>query len=174
MNNPTWASNDVIALDFETEQPYTANDLHDKKILYSYTSDDGEVYFYGQFNQKNHWDGQCTINVYKDNKLRLITDAIYDDGNLVNYKQVLNYDTKAGTDVWSVSERYCVDNYNNGCSWNYYKDFEYEKTFNPSSVVSMSILNVEQFCKNVQTPLEAFFMGTLLTVRIMTTRGKLI
>lgn len=162
MSNPSWSSDDIIALDFDTEQPYTAHDLSDKKILYSYNSDDGEVYFYGKFNQNNHWDGQCTINVYKDNKLRLITDATYNDGNLVDYKQVLNYDTKAGADVWCVSERYCTENYNKGRSWNYYKDFEYEKTFNPSSVLNMFILNVDQFRQVIQTPLEAFYSGSTL------------
>lgn len=41
---------------------YIAKDLIDEMILLTYTEDDKEVYFLGQYNENYHWDGYCVTN----------------------------------------------------------------------------------------------------------------
>lgn len=58
----SFKSTDVYAVDSITNLTYTAEELTDQKILLSYKSDDQEVFFYGQFNDENQWDGNCIIS----------------------------------------------------------------------------------------------------------------
>lgn len=124
-----------------------------------YLSDDGEVYFYGQFNGNNHWDGECIINVYKDNILTLVTDAIYDDGELVSYKQILPYKTQSGSDVWCVANRSHTELGNYGESWNYYKENDIIKSFNFDNVTPQDIISTNSFRYGANFALEAYYCG---------------
>lgn len=81
------ADETLIAIDEKTGQEFTVNDLVGQKLLLSYTVDDCENIFYGQFDEKNRWDGHCIINSYRNNKLWFATETQYDDGKVQYYKQ---------------------------------------------------------------------------------------
>ncbi len=145
LNSPSWNDTDIIAIGSENGQRYSAEDLAEEKLLLSSVSDNGqETYFYGQFNENNHWDGKCIINVYHNDTLILITEAIYDDGNLCTYKQVIRND-----DTWILSERKNEGDFNSGDSWSYFRENEYIKEFMPDNVEFADIFNIETFKSNI-------------------------
>ncbi len=158
-NAPSWKSTDIIAKDIKTEKEYTAKQLEGKKILIPYFENGQEVYFYGQFNTENHWNGDCILNVYKDSKLTYIMEAKYNDGNLLSYKQVFKYTTSLNIKVWSISKRTHKGNVNHGESRNYIRNKNKKKKFNMKNVTSSDILTVDKFKKSIKTPLEAYYCG---------------
>lgn len=159
METPTWKISDVIAMDTQTGAEYTAADLINKPILIPYTSGNQEVFFYGQFNVNNHWNGNCIINVYENDQLVLIMDAIYDDGTLISYKQVLSETTSGDGDVWVVSERTCASDTNVGETWNYSRTYDYPKTFETDDVSVIDIIPAEIFRSNINTRLMSYYNG---------------
>lgn len=145
----------IIATDSASHRKYTRKNLQKKKILVPYMEDGQEVYFLGQFNEKGHWDGECTINVYIDNKLYLINDAEYNDGKLVKYNQVLDND-----ETWIIAKRKPKGNYNVGDSVTYRKKEKKEKKFTLESVESGDILSVNDFKDELkEKDLEGFYHG---------------
>lgn len=159
VSSPKWGSTDIIATDSDTGEEYTAGQLIDKPLLLSYIEDGQEVYFLGQFNENNHWDGECTINVYKNDQLVLITQAIYDDGEMQSYEQVLPYTNQGEKAVWSISKRQCVGGVNAGESWSYLREKEYTKPFGLNDVTTEDILSVEKFEKYTELQLEGYYYG---------------
>lgn len=155
-----WDS-DTILFKEKDGQKSLAKEVSGNKLLFSYTdADDGSVvYFYGQFSKDNKWDGNCLINVYKNNKLRLITDAIYDNGTLTSYKQVLSSSNAAGRGVWLISKRDCNHNINSGDTWSYYSDKDILQNFTQDSFNASDFLNVSNFKNNLNTDLEGFYHG---------------
>ncbi len=145
----------IIAMDSASHRKYTRKNLQKKKILVPYMEDGQEVYFLGQFNEKGHWDGKCTINVYIDNKLYLINDAEYNDGKLVKYNQVLDHDK-----TWIIAKRKPKGNYNVGDSVTYRKKDQKEKKFTLESVESGDILSTNDFKAELkEKDLEGFYHG---------------
>ncbi len=159
---PTWTTMDVVAVDPVSDKEYVAKDLANITLLLPYTENGQEVYFYGQFNDNNHWDDNCIINVYENNELVLIMDAVYDDGKLVEYKQVLPYTTGKGKAAWIVSDRKALDGYNSGNSWSYLRTKSYTKNFTPDTVVAGNIMSVESFTESLDEILEGFYHGNTL------------
>ena len=45
---------------------YTANQLSDIKLLLPYHEGKQNVFFYGQFDEENRWDGDCLVNIYEN------------------------------------------------------------------------------------------------------------
>lgn len=145
----------IIAEDSASHRKYTRRSLQKKQILVPYMEDGQEVYFLGQFNEKGHWDGKCTINVYIDNKLYLINDAEYNDGKLVKYNQVLDNDK-----TWIIAKRKPKGNYNVGDSVTYRKKEQKEKKFTLESVESGDILSVNDLKAELkEKDLEGFYHG---------------
>lgn len=139
--------------------PYYAKDLINQNILVPYMEENQEIYFYGKFNENYHWNGDCLINVYKNNNLILITEAIYDDGKLLSYKQVLPFVATDNINVWSISERIAKDDFNVGDSWNYIRNEEYAKDFDFDTVTDEDILDVYTFKSRLDTKLEGYYHG---------------
>ena len=82
----------VIAIDV-TGKYYELNELQNKRICLYYKGTDGrDYYFAGQYNENNHWNGECLINSYKDGKLMLASSDIYDDGKKMSYIQLISSD----------------------------------------------------------------------------------
>lgn len=155
---------EVIAVDSLTQKTYKTEELINQKLLISYTEGENqEIFFYGQYNKNNHWDGDCIINVYENDNLKLITEANYNDGEILNYKQVFTYTTTSNVDVWSISERERINDgendYNNGDSWNYYKVGEYRKDFEIDQVMPINILSVDEVKNSMTTHLEGYYHG---------------
>lgn len=153
-------ANTEIAIDSSTKKKKTAKSLAETGIILPYEEDGKEVYFLGQFNKNYHWHGQCLLNVYDGNNLIQITEAVYDDGNLVKYRQVFEYKDK---DTWVLSDRTHTGDVNTGTSISYYKEKGkpeyYTKTFSMGSVKGSDILNVDDFVKMYCITQEGFYCG---------------
>ena len=158
LSAPTWSSTDVLAIDSSGAE-LTAADLINKKLLLPYDNAGQEVYFYGQYNANNHWDGNCIINVYKDDSLILITDVLYNDGNVVEYRQVMPTVTQHGDHVWTISDRVNEGDCNAGDSWNYFREDNVFKSFSTDTVSVKDILSAEYFKNSLNTQMEAFYHG---------------
>ncbi len=163
LSSPTWNSSDIVFINAKNDDTYTADGLVNEKILVTYKIDNKENYFYGQYNKYNQWDGECIINVYENNNLTLIMDAIYDNGTLLTYKQANKFTTKSGINVWNISNRTCKDNYSTGENWYYFRgENEYTKQFTFDTVVSENILKIDDFeskLKDDGSWLEGYYCG---------------
>ncbi|MCD8177267.1 MAG: hypothetical protein LUE98_07540, partial [Tannerellaceae bacterium] len=159
----TWAENDVFGIDEESGEEYTVEELYNEKLLIPYTYEEEEILFYGQFNEKGHWDSDCLINVYVDNELILIMEALYDDGNLLSYQQVLSETTDADVDLWIVSDREhdSETGSNEGNSWNYFKEADFQQSFELTEAQYTDLVSVENFVSSGGTgQIEGFYHGT--------------
>ena len=160
-DDPMWGENDIVATDENEIENITADELKGEKIKLSYLEDAKEIIFYGKYSENNKWDGDCTLNVYLDDKLQIITEAKYEDGKLLKYRQAYMFTTKQGNEVWCISKRECTENGNLGDSWNYYKDGDIEKDFYPGTN-EPKILTVGYVRERVNDTLEGYYHGLTL------------
>lgn len=159
IDSPNWKLSDKIAVDVESGITYTAEELVNQKILLPYELNNQECYFYGQFNEKNQWNGSCILNVYENDRLVLIMEAEYNNGYLLEYKQVFRSE-KSEYEVWSFSARTNEENYTSGSTWNYFKNSDYIKDFRLDNVISDNILDVNKFEAIVKgNGLEEYYFG---------------
>lgn len=151
----------VIGRDTENGVEYTINELTKESIVTAYIDKStGEtVVFKGQYDKYNHWDGNCIINRYKDNKLVFIMDAIYISGELTKYKQAFPYTNTSGVDLWLVSERTVEEYKNRGETWSYFKDSEYEKIIEVDSIKSSDVIDADSFRLMLSSKLEGYYNG---------------
>lgn len=159
IDNALWQNSDIIAINPTTHEKFTVSELSGEKLLFSYIQNGQEIFFYGQYSENRKWDGNCIINVYDNDKLQLITEATYDDGILLNYRQAYTYTTIANEEVWCISKRECTDLGNMGDSWNYYKEKDIVKHFTLDEVEPTDILNVGQISEEIETSIEGFYHG---------------
>lgn len=159
LSAPTWTEEDIIATDNITGEKYTAIDLINKKLLLNYKSDGEDVFFYGQFNGKNHWDEDCVLNAYKNGNLTFIMEANYDDGQLINYKQIFSDKLNSGSEIWTYSERKHFDDMNIGDSWSYIKQNDYKQSFSISDVSPINIIYVDSIKDYLCTTPESYYHG---------------
>ena len=149
----------VACVDIKTGDEYATEELVDSRLLIPYREDGKEIFFFGQFNEKNHWDGWCTINVYENHKLVLITDAEYKDGEVGSYEQVFISEDKK---TWLVAKRTHINDgensYNVGETWQYiYEDYNQEFSF--LDVSDTDIVSVEEFKKTMNLNLDGYYNG---------------
>ena len=153
---PKWTRNDIIAKDLTCNRAYSAEQLYNMPMLVPYMEENQEVYFYGQFNENNHWDGRCIINTYENNQLLYIMDATYDDGKLLDYKQVMKRTDK---DEWIVSDRKNEGSYNSGKTMVFALKDEFTKSFTMDNVTNIMILNVDDFLQSLNSPMIGYYSG---------------
>jgi len=155
--NPEWGNNEIIAED-KNGKKYKAKDLYDKPVILSYKENGYLIVFYGQFNDKNHWDGPCVINTYKDDKLYLISETNYIDGQSYSYNEVLSDDK-----LWHVLHVEKIDNYHLGESKRYYKKQEYTKKFKIKSISSSDVITINKFENSFidRSLLEGYYSGEI-------------
>lgn len=158
-SEPKWEDIEVIAKDIKTGEEYNAEDLAGKKIILPYKNGNQDVLFYGEFNENNSWDGNCIINVYDNDHLVLIMDAEYDNGDLLRYQQIIPYTVRTGEDVWIISNRVNMGEFNSGENWNYIRTNEIKKDFELNNVTEDSIINVELFKLKIDSCLESYYHG---------------
>ena len=149
----------VVAYDIDTNAQYTVGQLAEQKLLLPYTSNGQEVFFYGQLNAEGQWDGNCILNVYENDELVLITDAIYDDGKLYQYKQVFSYTVTAGQRVWAVSNRVHQEASNTGETRLYIWTRPYIKQFTIDSVAARDIVSADAFRDMLGDKLYGYYCG---------------
>lgn len=151
----------VVAYDKTTNQSYTVLDLANQKVLLPYESNGQEVYFYGQFNENGQWDGACLINVYQNDELVLITDALYKDGTLLSYQQVFYYEMSTGETVWAYADRDCQDESSTGETYLYRRESGFKKHFTMDSVVGRDMLHATDFRSLIDDSLYAYYNGAV-------------
>lgn len=151
----------IVAYDKTTNQSYTVLTLANQKVLLPYESNGQEVYFYGQFNENGQWDGDCLINVYQDDELVLITDALYEDGKLLSYQQVFYYEMSTGETVWAYADRDCQDESSTGETYLYRRESGFEKHFTMDSVVGRDMLHANDFRSLIDDSLYAYYNGAV-------------
>lgn len=152
--------NDInVATNTHTGRKYKPTDLRNKKILLPYSENGQDIYFYGQFNKYNHWDGKCILNVYKDNILNMIMEGVYNDGKLISYKQITHRENNNGDKVWSISERKINGNINTGGTHTYFKTKDKKSNFNTKNVEPNDILSIIDFKNWLDTPIEGYYCG---------------
>ena len=159
LENPTWDAEDIIASDLVSGEEYSAGFLAGKKLLVPYTNNGQEVVFFGQYNENNHWDKDCIINVYANDELILIMDAEYDDGELVTYQQVLAETLQTRQNVWVVTEREHRADLNYGETWNYDRTEDYAKQFELDQVQMQDVVSAEDFIAEIATPVDSYYRG---------------
>lgn len=152
---PVWEKGSVIAIDAIGDITYRDEDLYNLPIISSYLDGDNEIYFYGRFNENNHWNGKCILNVYNENNLVSIFEGVYDDGVLYSYKRVSSEEKN----VWLVNERIREENYNKGETWTYEKEDEFTKGFSLDNVKEKQILTVDKFLDSKDLRLLSYYKG---------------
>ena len=139
----------------------TVEDVAYKKLLIPYKDDGKECFFYGQLDQDGKWDGDCIVNIYENQKLVLITEAIYDSGKLSTFQQAFPNESKRqdGQDVWYFSKRTKKENFNIGETWDYVRNGDFEQTFSYDSVTVEDILTINGLKNRAAGQLEGYYNG---------------
>lgn len=149
-----------IGTDANTGEEYTAGDLRNAPIVLSYTDENNdEVFFKGQYNDNNQWNGNCIINKYTNGNLKYVLNAEYASGKLVSYKQVFSYINNSNIEVWAVSDRTVEGEENAGQTWTFFKEGEYIKNFDNSYLKSENIIDDQQFLNSMNLMMEGFYNG---------------
>lgn len=143
-----------------TGAPVTVGEILNCNVLLPYLSGAQEVFFYGQINDNGHWDGNCILNTYEDNKLVLITDATYDDGTLISSKQVFYYAMRSGQMVWAYADYSQENGISKGDTKLYVKENDCIKDFGIDDVTSEDILSADKFQENYCKKLHAYYCGS--------------
>ena len=151
----------IVAYSPIIDTSYTVTQVTEEKLLLPYIENGQEVYFYGQLSEQGNWDGNCIVNIYDNNELQFITDALYDDGELLTCRQVFLYQTTgAKTPVWGVSKRTIKNDFNSGETYYYYREGNYVKNFSMDNVTSDDIFSADEFCNSfINGYLEGYYCG---------------
>lgn len=152
-------SDTVVAQTKGEGQVIKAEDIANHKSLLSYESGGQEVVFYGQINENGYWDGSCILNTYRDNKLELITDAIYLNGKLLSCKQVFYYTMSSGQVVWAYADRLSEESFSTGATWLYAKESDYYKDFKLGDVTKDDVLTADDFRDTIKSKKIAYYYG---------------
>lgn len=161
------SKSDILAIDEITNDTYTLDQLCGKRVLLNYSEDGLDNLFYGQINENGHWDGDCTINSYKDGFLYYISDSTYDDGQLIKYNQVFKSVTnipQEGTSnipIWIVSSRLhnSVNDSNIGISRGYYRNADIKQDFDIHDAHPYDVVGSGGFVKENAERLISYYYG---------------
>lgn len=159
----------ILANNKYTKEGFTGEELAGEKVLLPFEQDGQEVYFYGQVNERGQWDGDCLVNVYKDNELIIITDANYSDGKINNYKQAFVDESR---NIWYISNRENKGDYNEGETWSYFKNSNNKKDFSLETVQISDMINVDDFKRMNELAEEGYYHGQTSNGRYNDTTGK--
>lgn len=97
---------------------YVSEDLIGETILLTYTEEDKEVYFLGQYNENYHWNGYCVTNAYNsDGTLYGLCESNFIDGERQDYtsfyqvgsEYIYAHRVKNGELFEGVTVRYCYE-----------------------------------------------------------------
>lgn len=141
------------------------NEIANKNIILCYESDDELIIFYGMLDINGYRDGNCIINIYKNNGLASITEAGYDHGKIRKYTQLFPSKTMRGNEVWTITRRENPDNFGYGENWNYYR---YESVYEPNKVIESKniqtndIITIDDFKKEKCVKIEAYYLGNII------------
>lgn len=143
----------------DSEVKYTAEDVAQKKLLLPYKDNGRECFFYGQLDEKGNWDGDCIINIYRDKKLELVTEANYDGGVLKTFRQAFPGRLNGGRDIWYFSSRTMERGYTCGETWDYFSAGDYPQRFAYEDVTAGNIMDIGRLELEVCGLLEGYYNG---------------
>lgn len=136
---------------------YIAKNLIDQTILLTYTEDDKEIYFLGQYNKNYHWNGYCVINTYDaDGKLNGINESNFDDGNRLDYESYYLSDKQ---NEWIYTDRDCKKETNEGISIRYKSNFSKQKNFTATNVRVLDLIYIESMKEYDNKEILSYYMG---------------
>lgn len=141
LSQPSWQSADEILGTSKSGMLHLVGDFYNTPVVLPCKDGNNEVFFYGQYNENYHWNGKCILNVYNEDKLVSICEAIYDDGNLYSYKSVF-IDSDGN---WRVNDRVEHEEFSRGETWTYRKTNNFDKLFSTENVTSEDILTKDNF-----------------------------
>lgn len=160
-NNATFlSSKSFVAYSMVADEAYTVEQVADERLFLPYIEDGQEIYFLGQLSTNGNWDGNCIINIYKNDELQLITDAMYDDGELLTCKQIFPYTTTNDKiDVWAVSKRTAKNEFSSGETLYFVREGEYIKQFAFETAHAEDVLSVNDFKQFLTGYQEGYYYG---------------
>ena len=135
-----------------------AEDLINETVLYTYTENNVEVYFLGQFNENYNWDGFCITNAYyNDGKLMGICESDFKDGERLNFKSFVEDKDKLGN--WIYSDKICDKNNSFGINKSYILNYDKIKDFSFDTVNINNIVYVNDFIDKNAPTIKTFYYG---------------
>lgn len=155
-----WERDEVIAVDIETNKEYTVGELQNTPILTYYLEGDSIVYFCGQYNENNFWNGMCTLNVYKNNELVSSFEGLFDNGTLRKYRRVACDNGKEWTFMDRNSNKDEKGNeYTSGETWNYEKNKSFTQEINEDNLELKNFLTVDYVLNNIDKKITSYYKG---------------
>lgn len=166
----TWSREDIIATNLSSGQEYTAAELVNEKLLISYNENGQDVIFYGQYNENNHWNGSCLLNVYSGDSLLYVNEAIYNDGKLIAYNQVsIEYNDVV---KFTVNNRIVMESGNTGETYTYLDCAAYHKNFKLEDITQADLIRVSKLLSNNAGTLVGYYDGITLNGKYNDTTGR--
>ncbi len=158
---PPYSGENVIATDTITNKTYTEKQLTGQTLLVTYNDNGKDILFYGQYNINNHWEGRCIFNIYENGELDRILDAEYNDGVIDSFEIILQNESVAGYDVWSISKRKNEGKYNSGETWTYFKTADYPINFDINNPEVKDVIFSDNFENSIKSfsVLEGYYSG---------------
>lgn len=147
--------NAVVGTDDENNS-YTIKDIAGKTIFIPYRNQDKVLLFYGQLSNKQNWDGLCLLNVYCDNRLQFVSEAQFEDGRPISYKQVFWDDENS---AWYCSERQVYDSGNYGYTKKYDTNFEYTLDKTVDKIQVMDFIDCSYVLGKIDENLSGVYWG---------------
>lgn len=145
----------VVGSDTDGNQ-YLAGDLINETILLTYTEDDKEVYFLGQYNEDYRWNGYCVTNVYYlDGSFFGICESNFDNGKRLDYKTF--YLSDSGE--WILTDRICDGDENIGTSTTYKMNYDKIKNFTETNVRITDMIYIDKFLENAEATMAKYYCG---------------
>lgn len=158
---PGWKLNDIVASDSLSGKSYKTKDLINKQILIPYEEDGQNIYFLGQYDADNYWNGNCLINIYKNEKLVSIVDTIYDGGKLISYKEIIE-DSDSEND-WSVIIKKKQGNKYESEKYTYHKNKNIKKDFTIETVEVENMIYADDFIDSLGSDsLKEYYFGNIV------------
>lgn len=163
--------NEVIATSPDKSVEYTANDLKNEKVIFTYMEDGEQIIFCGQYSENSRWDGNCIINRYRDGKLTFIMDAEYNDGVLLNYKYVFTDKDKNDVDRWYVADWIVKGETISGSTTSYKKIEDCTLDVNENEITYEDVKTVSIFCEEISSPVMGYYNGQFSNCEFNDTTG---
>lgn len=158
---PGWKLDDIVASDFLSGKGYKAKDLINKQILMPYEEDGLNVYFLGQYDADNYWNDNCLINIYKNEKLVSIIDAIYDGGKLISYKEII--EDSDSENEWSVIIKKKQGNKYENEKYTYHKNKNIKEDFTIKTVEVENMVYADDFIESLGSDsLKEYYFGNMV------------
>lgn len=133
----------------------SGNEMCGVTFMTAYVDGENEVYFLGQYNENFRWYGECILNIYTDNKLSCIFEAVYNDGQLFSYRRVS--DESNGT--WEVADRIDRGDYRTGETSVYSKTSDYLQKISLDNYEENQMVTYDDFVNSTQEKLLSYYNG---------------